>query len=73
VREKCERLDRAHVHAETMSNLVILIGTVLVALRVVWPLIRIAINLLAKLVALAFLIAVTINLFVALLSHGRFI
>jgi hypothetical protein len=56
-----------------MSNLVILIGTVLVALRVVWPLMRIAISLLAKLIALAFLITVTINLFVALVTHGRFI
>ena len=56
-----------------MGNLVIIVVTALVAFRVVWPLMRIAISLLAKLVSFAFLIAVTLNLFIVLVTHGRHI
>jgi|KBSMisStaDraftv2_1062788.scaffolds.fasta_scaffold3089372_1 hypothetical protein len=56
-----------------MGNLVIIMVSALVAFRVVWPLMRTAISLLAKLVSLAFLIAVTLNLFILLVTHGRFI
>jgi hypothetical protein len=56
-----------------MMNLLILIGAVVVAFRILGPLLRIVISLLAKLISFAFLIALFIILLVALLSHGMFI
>jgi len=56
-----------------MINLLILIGAVLMAFRILGPLLRIIMSLLAKLISFAFLITVSIILLVALLSHGRFI
>ena len=56
-----------------MINLLILIGAVLMAFRILGPLLRIIMSLLAKLISFAFLIALSIILLVALLSHGRFI
>jgi len=56
-----------------MINLLILIGAVLLAFRILGPLLRIIMSLLAKLISFAFLIAVAIIVLVALLSHGRFI
>ena len=55
-----------------MSNLLILIGAVLVAFRILGPLLRIIMSLLAKLISFAFLIALSIIVLVALLSHGTF-
>jgi len=55
-----------------LINLVILIAAVLVAFRILGPLLRIIMSLLAKLISSAFLIALSIVLLVALLSHGRF-
>ena len=56
-----------------MINLLILIGAVLMAFRILGPLLRIIISLLAKLISFAFLIALSIIVLVALLSHGTFI
>lgn len=56
-----------------MMNLLILMGAVVVAFRILGPLLRIVISLLAKLVSFGFLIALFIILLVALLSHGMFI
>jgi hypothetical protein len=56
-----------------MINLLILIGAVLTAFRILGPLLRIIMSLLTKLISFAFLIALSIILLVALLSHGRFI
>jgi hypothetical protein len=56
-----------------MANLLIIIGALLVALRMMGPFLRIVISLLAKLVAFVFLIAVVIVLLVAVFSHGMFI
>ena len=56
-----------------MINLLILIGAVLMAFRILGPLLRIIMSLLAKLISFAFLIALSIILLVALLSHGMFI
>ena len=55
-----------------MVNLLILIGAVLMAFRILGPLLRIIMSLLAKLISFAFLIALSIVLLVALLSHGMF-
>ena len=43
------------------------------AFRILGPLLRIIISLLAKLISFAFLIALSIIVLVALLSHGTFI
>jgi hypothetical protein len=56
-----------------MINLLILIGAMLMAFRILGPLLRIIMSLLAKLISFAFLITLSIILLVALLSHGRFI
>ena len=56
-----------------MINLLILIGAVLMAFRILGPLLRIIMSLLAKLISFAFLIALSIIVLVALLSHGTFI
>jgi hypothetical protein len=56
-----------------MSNLLILIGAVLVAFRILGPLLRIIMSLLARLISFAFLIALSVIVLVALLSHGMFI
>lgn len=56
-----------------MINLLILIGAVLMAFRILGPLLRIIMSLLAKLISFAFLIALSIIVLVALLSHGMFI
>lgn len=56
-----------------MGNLLIIIGALLVGFRMMGPFIRIVTDLLAKFVTSAFLIAAVIILFVAVLSHGRFI
>ena len=55
-----------------MSNLLIVIGAVLVAFRILGPLLRIIMSLLAKLISFAFLIALSIIVLVALVSHGTF-
>ena len=56
-----------------MIHLLILTGAVLMAFRILRPLVRIIMRLLAKLVSFAFLIALSIILLVALLSHGTLI
>jgi hypothetical protein len=56
-----------------MINLLILIGAMFVALRVIGPFLRIVISMLAVLVAVAFLITLVIILLVALLTHGMYI
>lgn len=56
-----------------MINLLILIGAVLMSFRILGPLLRIIMSLLAKLTSFAFLITLSIIVLVALLSHGRFI
>ncbi len=56
-----------------MMNLLIVIAAMLLALRLMGPLLRIAVRLLLKLFSFTFLIGVAIVLMVAILSHGRFI
>lgn len=56
-----------------MVNLLILMGAMIAALRIISPLLRIAIRMVAKLFSLGFLVAVAILVVVALLSHGAFI
>ena len=56
-----------------MIDLLILIGAVLMAFQILGPLVRIIMGLLSKLISFSFLIAMSILLLVALLSHGRFI
>jgi hypothetical protein len=56
-----------------MINLLILVAATLMAFRVLGPFLRIVISLLAKLIALAFLIALGLILLVALLTHGMVI
>ncbi|HWG16083.1 MAG TPA: hypothetical protein VG268_22680 [Streptosporangiaceae bacterium] len=56
-----------------MMNLLIVIAAMVVALRLMGPLLRIALHLLLKLLSCTFFIAVAIVVLVAVLSHGRFI
>ncbi len=56
-----------------MIDLLILIAAVLMAFRILGPLLSIIMSLLAKLFSFAFLIALSIIVLVALLSHGRFL
>jgi uncharacterized membrane protein SirB2 len=56
-----------------MANLLILAGALLVAFRMIAPVLRTAIRLVAKLIGLALFIAVAILCFIALLTHGAFI
>ena len=56
-----------------MSHLLIIIGAVLVAFRILGPLLRVIMSLLAKLISFVFLIALSIIVVVALVSHGMFI
>jgi hypothetical protein len=56
-----------------MINLLILIGAIVLAFRILGPLLRIVMSLLAKLITFGFLIALSMILLVALLSHGLFI
>jgi hypothetical protein len=58
---------------EAMINLLIIIGAILFAFRMIRPLLRIAISMLVKLVGFGFLIAMAIILVIALLSHGMLI
>jgi hypothetical protein len=53
-----------------MINLLIITGAIFLAFRMISPLLRIAIRILVKLVGFGFLIAASILLVVALLSHG---
>jgi hypothetical protein len=56
-----------------MIDVVILIGAILIGFRVTRPLLRLAIDMLAKVISFAFFIAVAILLLVAVLSHGAVI
>ena len=56
-----------------MIHLLIVIGAVLMAFRILGPLVRMIMRLLAKLFSFAFLIGLAIILLVALLSHGTLI
>lgn len=56
-----------------MVNLLILAGAMIAGFRMVSPLLRIAIKLLAKLVGFAFFIAAAILMVIAVLSHGAVI
>jgi hypothetical protein len=56
-----------------MINLLIIVGAILLAFRMIRPLLRIAINMLAKLMGFGFLIAMAIVLIIAILSRGMFI
>jgi hypothetical protein len=56
-----------------MMNLLIIFAAMALALRLMGPLLRIALHLLLKLLSFTFFIAVAIILLVAVLSHGTFI
>jgi hypothetical protein len=56
-----------------MINLVIFIGAIIIAFRIIGPLLRLAISMLAKIISFAFFITMGILLFVAVLSHGALI
>jgi hypothetical protein len=56
-----------------MINLLIIIGAIFLAFRMISPLLRIAIRMLVMLVGFGFLIAAAILLVIALLSHGKLI
>jgi hypothetical protein len=56
-----------------MVNLLILVGAMIAALRVISPLLRIAIRMLAKLLGFVFFIAAAILLVIAVVTHGAFI
>ena len=56
-----------------MMNLLIVIAALLLALRLMGPLLRIALHLLLKLLSFTFFIAVVLILLAAVLSHGRLI
>jgi hypothetical protein len=58
---------------KAMGNLLILVGSMIVASRMVWPLLRIAISMMVKLVGFAFFIAMALLLAIAILTHGAFI
>jgi len=54
-------------------NLMILAGALLVAVRMLTPVLRIAVKLVVKLIGLTLFVAVIILCLVALLTHGVFI
>lgn len=54
-------------------NLVILVVVFLVAFRVIRPLLRLAISMLAKVISFGFFIAMALLLLLAVLSHGAVI
>jgi len=56
-----------------MINLVIFIGAIIIAVRMIRPLLRLAISMLTKIISFAFFIAMAILLLVAVLSHGTLI
>ena len=56
-----------------MINLLIFVGAIIVAFRLIRPLLRMAIDMVVKLISFGFLIAIGLLLFVAILSHGMFI
>jgi len=56
-----------------MIDLVIFIGAILIAFRMIRPLLRLAINMLAKIISFGFFIAMAILLLVAVLSRGALI
>jgi hypothetical protein len=56
-----------------MMNVLIVIAALVLALRLMGPLLRIALHLLLKLLSFTFFIAVAIIVLVAVLSHGMFI
>ena len=56
-----------------MINLMILAAALLVALRMLGPVLRIAVRLVVKLIGLTLFVAVVILCLVALLTHGMFI
>jgi hypothetical protein len=56
-----------------MIDLLIIMSAFAVAVRMVWPLARIVISMLAKLAGFACVIALAIILAVAVLSHGTVI
>jgi hypothetical protein len=61
------------VDPEAMVNLVILIVVLLIAFRIIRPLLRLAISMLAKIISFGFFIAMAILLLVAVLSRGAVI
>jgi hypothetical protein len=88
MRERCIRFNRGRIHPEaiklerpatsakevaTMINLLIFVGAIIVAFRLTRPLLRMAIDMVVKLISFGFLIAIGLLLFVAILSHGMFI
>jgi hypothetical protein len=56
-----------------MIDLVIIIGAIVLAFRIIRPLLRLAISMLGKIISFGFFIAVAILFLVALLSHGAVI
>jgi hypothetical protein len=56
-----------------MINLVIFIVAILIAFRIIRPLLRIVMSMLAKTISFGFFIAMAILLVVAVLSHGAVI
>jgi hypothetical protein len=56
-----------------MIDLLIFIGAIIVAFRMIGPLLRAAISMVGKLISFGFLIAMCLLLFIAILSHGMFI
>jgi hypothetical protein len=56
-----------------MMNLLIVIAAMVLAFRLMGPLLRIALHLLVKLLSFTFFIAVAIIVMVAVLTHGHFI
>jgi len=54
-------------------NLMILAGALLMAVRMLTPVLRIAVRLMVKLIGLTLFVAVIILCLVALLTHGAFI
>jgi hypothetical protein len=59
--------------AALMMNLLIVVAAIILALRLMGPLLRIALHLLLKLLSFTFFIAVAIIVLVAVLTHGQFI
>ena len=56
-----------------MMNLLIVFAAMALALRLMGPLLRIALHMLLKLVSFTFFIAVVFVLLVAVVSHGRLV
>jgi hypothetical protein len=61
------------LEVKVMANLLILAGALLVAFRMIVPVLRVAIRLVAKLIALTLFITVAILCLIAFLTHGTFI